>query len=198
MRYKDVPEAKQYGKDGEFVYINKLAEDVPMDCDGAIRIELGAPEDFLGFTKPFRNSVNLPGVLSPGMDGQLAYLQTAMITRHRLEMMGRGRDNPPSRFVVGGGPAQSDRFLKTLATALNMDLQLPDGADEATARGLADLVAFEEEAMARAALGQAAPRIDEFLSELRKGPRDFEPVTPDTDWVEQLDVHYHKFVKALS
>jgi sugar (pentulose or hexulose) kinase len=107
---------------------------------------LGAPEDFLGFTEPFSCTIDLPDPLTPGQDAQLAYLQTAMITRLRLERMGRGGANRPSRFVVGGGPTQSDHFLKTLATVLNMKLELPEGADEATARGLADLVAYEEEA----------------------------------------------------
>ena len=190
--------AKRYKPQGSFAFINAQAKNVSMDCDGAVRIELGAPEDFLGFTKPFTSSVDLPGTLSPGLDAQLAYVQTAMITRHRLEMMGRGRANPPSRFVVGGGPAQSDRFLTTLATALNMDLELPEGAGEATARGLADLVAYEEEAMARVNLGETPPPIEAFLAELRPAPRPYTTVPPDRKWVGKLDVHYQKFVAALA
>ena len=182
---------------GSFDLINTKAKDVPMDCDGAIRIHLGTPEDFLGFTKPYSNNVNVPETLSVGLDAQLAYLQTAMITRHRLEMMGRGRTNPPSRFVVGGGPTQSDRFLTTLATALNMRLELPEGADEATAMGLADLVAYEEEAMARLERKEAVPDITDFLAELRKQERKVEFVQPDPEWVDKLDTYYGNFVAAL-
>lgn len=190
--------ARRYETEGSFAYINEQAKSVPMDCDGAIRIELGAPEDFLGFTTTFSASVDLPDRLSPGLDAQLAYLQTALITRHRLEMMGRGRGNPPSRFVVGGGPTQSDRFLETLATALNLQLEIPEGAEEATARGLADLIAYEEEAMARRDRDEAPPPIQDFLAELRTKPRPFHVVSPEAAWVEKLDAHYRKFVAALS
>lgn len=190
--------AKRYPKRDPFAYINKQAKTVSMDCDGAIRIELTAPEDFLGFTKPYSKHVAMPPKLSVGMDAQLAYLQTAMITRHRLEMMGRGRKNAPKRFVVGGGPTKSDRFLITLATALNLNLELPEGADEATARGLADLIAYEEESAARRERGEKAPKVEAFLDELRETARPCETVKPDAAWVGRLDEYYAKFVDALT
>ncbi len=190
--------ALRYHAQGSFEFINEQAKTVPMDCDGAVRIALNAPEDFLGFTKPFSKNVDLPATLSPGMDGQLAYLQTAMITRHRLEKMGRGRSNPPARFVVGGGPTRSDGFLTTLATALNLSLELPEGADEATGRGLADLAAYEEEAVARRDAGEPPPPIEEFLAELRKVPRPVNLVSPDPQWVQKLDKYYEKFAAALN
>jgi sugar (pentulose or hexulose) kinase len=120
-----------------------------------------------------------------------------MITRLRLERMGRGRRNAPKRFVVGGGPTKSDRFLTTLATALNMDLELPEGADEATARGLADLIAYDEEAAARRERGENVPEPEAFLDELRQTARPCEVVKPDGDWVDKLDKYYAKFVRAL-
>jgi hypothetical protein len=79
-----------------------------------------------------------------------------------------------------------------------MNLELPVGANEATARGLADLVAYEEEAMARFNVGEAPPAIDEFLAELRQDSRPIEVVTPDAEWVGNLDTYYKNFAAALS
>lgn len=189
--------AERYASRGSFGFINDEAQQAPLDAGGAIRIELGAPEEFLGFTKPYSAAVDLPGEVTPALDAQLAYLQTALITRHRLERMGRGRANPPSRFVVGGGPTQSTRFLETLATALDLTLEVPQGASEATARGLADLIAYEEEAMARVEQGGPAPDIDQFLTELRPAARPTKKIAPNRDWTAKLDEYYAKFARAL-
>lgn len=198
-RHQDkIPEADKKKEGAPFIFINGEASKVAMDCDGALRIELDHPEEFLGLTKAFSASHDVPDPLTPGMDAQLAYLQTALLTRHRLEQMDRGRANRPARFIVGGGPTQSDRFLKTLATALDMTVEVPEGADEATALGLAQLIAYEEEAMACRREGKTPPPIDAFLAEVRgPGPatRKIPPVSDE--WVKKLDAQYQRFVQML-